>query len=720
MKSETKSNTSADRYADLAADLSCAINPRSIAVVGASENVDKLGGRCMQFLARFGFQGAVFPIHPTRSETQGVRTYPDFDALPEVAELAIIAVPGDQAVRSVEACARHGTRVAVILTAGFGETDDAGRAQERRMVEAARATGLRLIGPNTQGIANFKNGAIANFSTMFVETTPEDGPVAIVSQSGGGSSVPFGLLRERGIGVRYCNAIGNQCDVTVSELAIACARDPAIELLLLYLEGIPDANHIAELGAVARERRLPVLMLKSGRTAAGQKASLSHTGSLATEDKVVDTFLEHHGLLRVDGVGDLVRAAELYLKGWKPGGRRLVVVSNSGTACVLTADAATRVGMQLNELQASTRTELGKVLPTFASTVNPVDITAALLGNSRLFGDILPIIARDPGADVFLISVPMSGRGYDVDAFATDAAGFAATTGKPVVMISPQPKVARKFKDAGLPVFPIESDGVDALHQFISLHEVLDNACEARGPGRAVPVVATKPPVEPRVLNEAEGLALAASHGIPVVEHRLCHSEEEIVVALKAVGGLAAVKGCTSAVTHKSDVGLVCLGIATDDAARRAWRDIGAAAARHGIALDGIVVAKMVPGRREMIVSAHRDPTFGAVLTVGDGGKYVEQLPDVRVVMANATRREVRRAIGRLRIAPVLEGVRGEAPMDVEALCDVLLALGRLMAGSAGIDSVDLNPVMLHDAGKGCLAVDAVVVCHGSHEPGED
>lgn len=706
-----KSDPHIDPYAKLGADLSYAINPRSIAIVGASDNVDKLGGRCLQYLKRFGFRGTILPINPTRAETQGVKTYPDFESLPEVAELVVIAVPGDQAEAAVNACARHGTRVAVILTAGFGETDDAGRAQERRMVEAARATGMRLIGPNSQGIANFHNGALANFSTMFVETTPADGPVAIVSQSGGGSAVPYGLLRERGIGVRYCNAIGNQCDVTVTELALASARDPDIKLLLLYLEGIPDPNHIAELGAVARERGLPVLVLKSGRTAAGQKASLSHTGSLATEDRVVDSFLEFHGLKRVAGVFDLVRAAELYLQDWTPSGRRLVVISNSGTACVLTADAATDAGMQINELQASTRVELGKVLPTFATTSNPVDITAALLSNSRLFGDILPIIARDPGADVFLISVPVAGRGYDVDAFARDAAGFAKATGKPVVVVAPQPKVAGKFKEAGLAVFTLESEGVAALHQFITLHEVLANARTARGPGRTAPIVLTRPSERQQVLNEAEGLALTQAYGIPVVEHRLCRSEDEAVVALVAVGGLAAIKGCTGAITHKSDVGLVCLNVASEAAARQAWRNIIAAAGRQGVALDGLIVAKMAPGRREMIVGAHRDPTFGPVLTVGDGGKYVEQLPDLQVVMANATRAEIQRAIQRLRIAPLFKGVRGEAAMDVDALCDALMALGRLI-GDPGqaINSVDLNPLILYDAGQGCLAVDAVVV----------
>lgn len=249
------------------------------------------------------------------------------------------------------------------------------------------------------------------------------------------------------------------------------------------------------------------------------------------------------------------------------------------------------------------------------------------------------------------------------------------------------------------------------LLQFITLHEVLDNARAARGPGRTKPIVLAKPSDRQEVLNEADGLALAKAHGIPVVDHQLCRAEDEVVAALAAMGGLAAIKGCTGAFTHKSDVGLVCLNVATDGAARQAWRDINAAAAHQGVALDGLIVAKMAPGRREMIVGAHRDPTFGPVLTVGDGGKYVEQLPDVQVLMANATREEVHRAIHRLRIAPLFKGVRGEAPMDVDALCETLLALGCLIGDAAqGINSVDLNPVILYDAGKGCLAVDAVVV----------
>jgi acyl-CoA synthetase (NDP forming) len=695
----------------MTSNLSIALNPQSIAIVGASDNPDKIGGRCLSYVKKFGFRGSIYPINPTRELTQGVKTYPSFEALPGVADLAVICVPGEQAVEAVDSCGKHGTKVAVIVTAGFGESNEAGRELERQMVARARATGLRLIGPNTQGLANFSNGAIANFSTMFIETDPTDGPVAIISQSGGMSAVPFGLLRQRGIGVRHCHSIGNQCDVTVSELAVEVARDPDVQLLLLYLEGIPDPERLAELGAIARERELPVLALKSGRTPAGQAASKSHTGSLATEDRVVDAFLEHHGVMRVEDVGGLVDAAELYLKGWRPKGRRLVVISNSGTACVLSADAATKTGLSVDPLQDATRADLAKVLPSFATTTNPVDITAALLTNSRLFGDILPVIAQDPGADCFLISVPVAGRGYDVEAFATDAAEFAKATGKPVVIAAPQPSVAARFKDRGLPVFVKESAAIAALHQLISHHELMARVRQERGGNTTMP---NRRNAEGAgiTLNEAESLDLLSAYGVSVVPHVLCHSEDEAVAARARFPGDVVVKGCSRDVTHKSDLGLVFLAVTTDEKVRDAYRRITVQARAHRVRLDGVIVAPMVPGgRRELIVGAHLDPTFGPVIAVGDGGKYVEVLPDMRILMRDASRSDILRALRSLRIGPILDGIRGEKPVDLKALCKLIEGAAECIADPGQrVQSLDINPVIVMDQGQGCVAVDSVVV----------
>ncbi|OYW57493.1 MAG: CoA-binding protein, partial [Rhizobiales bacterium 12-68-15] len=331
--------------------LDVALNPKSIAVIGASENPNKIGGRPLLYLSRFGYRGKVYPINPNRTEVQGLAAAPSLLDLPEAPELAIIAVPGAAAVEALDACGETGVKLALMMSSGFGESEGGdGMAQQEAMVARARARGMRVVGPNSQGLANFGTGAIASFSTMFIEVEPKDGPVGIVSQSGAMSVVPYGLLRGRGIGVRHAHATGNDCDVTVCELAMAVADDPAVRLLLLYLESIPDPKHLAEAARIARRRGVPVIALKSGRSAAGQAAARSHTGALANEDAVVDAFLEQHGIWRARDTGDLVHAAELYLKGWKPEGRRLVAISNSGATCVLAADAASAQGLTLDAL----------------------------------------------------------------------------------------------------------------------------------------------------------------------------------------------------------------------------------------------------------------------------------------------------------------------------------------------------------------------------------
>lgn len=681
--------------------------PRSITVIGASDNAHKIGGRPIAYLGRFGYRGAVYPINPLKAEVQGRRTYADLSALPEVPDAAIVVLPGERAVAAVDECAAMGVSVAIVMSSGFGEVDAHGKQVEQAMAARARAHGMRIIGPNAQGLANFGNGAVLSFSTMFTEVAPADGPVGIISQSGAMSVIPYGLLRQRGIGVRHAHATGNDCDVTVCELATVVAEDTALKVLLLYLEGIPDPWHLAEAARVARERGLPIVALKSGRTPAGQQAAESHTGALATEDRVVDAFLAEHGIWRVQNMVELVDATELYLKGWKPRGRRLVAISNSGAVCVLTADAASAARMPLEPLSQETQAELRTILPGFATTTNPVDITAALLSNSRLFGAILPPIARDAAADAFIIGVAVAGAGYDVPTFASDAASFAEATGKPLVIAAPQPSVMAAFKARGLSVYPTEAEAVRALGQFLSHAELIAHA-KKRRPPLPEPPRAVRPAA---MLDEAQSLALLQARGVPVVSHRLCRTEALARAAWAEFGGgKVVVKGCTADASHKSELGLVQLGLDNALDVTGACIDITAAAAVAGVALGGMMVAQMVRGQRELMIGARRDPVFGPVVLVGDGGKYVEAMPDAQVLLPPFSAADVEQALRRLRIAPLLDGVRGEPALDVAAFCDAVVAVGALMTDdSAGITQLDINPVIVQARGQGCVAVDAVI-----------
>ena len=463
-------------------NLDAALNPKSIAVVGASDNPHKVGGRPILYMGRYGYKGKIFPINPARAEVQGYKAYPDLASLPEVPDMAIVALAGEGTVQAVEQCARMGVKVAVVMASGFGETGVEGRKVQDAMLATARAAGMRMVGPNSQGLADFGTGAIANFSTIFNDSPCVPGPVAVISQSGALSQLIYSLLYQRHIGVRHCHATGNEADITVAELAAHIAQDPEVKLLLLYLETINNPDQLARAAEIAHARDLPMVALKSGRTVRGQRAARAHTGSVEIEDHRVDAFLRELGIWRAVDPQDLVNASELYLKGWRPPGRRLVVISNSGATCVLAADMAEDLGLPLAALADGTRAQLNAILPGFATTTNPVDMTGVLLGNSSLFGKTLEIAGGDTGADLFFVGFPIAGTGYDVEAFARDAARFIANTGKPLVLSVPHEDIAAPFIKLGVPVFDSDRQALQALSQ-LAAHTAMMRS--GRDPGRA-------------------------------------------------------------------------------------------------------------------------------------------------------------------------------------------------------------------------------------------
>ncbi|MDK3257774.1 acetate--CoA ligase family protein [Blastococcus capsensis] len=682
-------------------------HPASVAVVGASDDPEKIGGRPLRYMREFGYRGRVMPVNPRRREVQGMATVPSLADLPQAPDVVLVAVPGTAAVGAVATAADLGTKGCVVMSSGFGETGTAeGIAMQAEMLAAARRTGMRLIGPNSQGLATFSSGAVLGFSTLFTEDPPADGPVGIVSQSGAMASVPYGILRRRGIGVRYAHGTGNDADVSASELAASVVEDPELKLLLLYLEKIENPEWLVELGERSRRNGVPVVALVGGRSQHGSRAAASHTGALASERRVLDALLERAGIWSVRTVHELVASTELYLQDWQPRGSGLAVVSNSGAMCVLAADAAEDAGVPLAELAPATRTRLAEELPAFAATANPIDVTAALLTDSSIFGRVLPLLGADPAVDACLLAIPVAGRGYDVEQFARDAADFVAS-GTPLVLAIPQPSVAAPFVRAGLVVFEEESMAVGALAQYLAHRRRIQRAETLRRPalaGRSGPGGGQ--------LNESESLAALAAVGVPVVPHEFVPEAEQVAEAFgRVAAGRAVVKGCSRDVSHKAELGLVRLGCTSPEEAEESARAIADAAARHGVSLDGFVVAPMVDGVHEVLIGAHVDPVFGPVMVIGAGGVHVEAVPDTRVLLAPCTAEEVREAIGELRMAPLLAGVRGAPAADVDAWVTAVVAASETMADAdRRIRGFDANPVMLLPAGRGARAVDAVVL----------
>jgi acyl-CoA synthetase (NDP forming) len=688
-----------------AMSLESVLDPRCIAIVGASDNPDKIGGRPLVHLARNGFAGRVLAVNPTRTEVQGSPSFPDVASLPEVPDVAIVALPGEAAIRAVADLAAAGTEVAVVMASGFGEVGEEGRVLERQLRQAALDGGMRIVGPNSMGVCNFGTGAVLTFTTALLEVPPVPGPVAIVSQSGSMAAEPYLLLAHEGIGIRQLHASGNDADVSVFELAALAARDPGVELLLLYFESLKDVRALEQLGEIARERQLPVVALKAGRTAAGQAAARSHTGALATEDRVVDAVLERQGIWRARDLDDLMRAASLHLRGWRSRGKRLGVVSNSGASCVQIADAADTWGLELAALLPETTAALDAILPAYATTTNPVDLTASVIGKPHLFTEVIARLSEDPSVDALHVALPIAGRGYDLVALAADLGSVSART--PVVVSSPMPEgVTAPFTAERLPLFRTETEAVAALGSFLGLQQRLAAAI-ARPPA---PHVATK--VGPsRMLDEAESMAILAGAGVPVVAHRLCASPEQAVAAFRALGGRpVAVKGCSARVAHKSDLGLVRLGIDSEHGVVEAVTDVASALRRVDPTANGILVARMAQAAHEVLVGAHQDPAVGPVVLVGDGGIHAEVMPDVQVLLPPFDEDDVLVALSRLRAAPVLAGVRGQA-VDVAAVARTAVAVGRLVVDpAAGVIGLDINPLIVGAPGEGCVAADAVVL----------
>jgi acetate---CoA ligase (ADP-forming) len=677
-----------------------ALSPRSVAVIGASDNPHKVGGRPILYLQKYGFRGAIYPVNPGRSSVQGLRAFGRLLDLPEVPELAIVAVAGDEAVRAVEACAAQGVKVAVVMASGFGETGPEGLRVQQSLVQTARRAGMRLIGPNCQGLANFATGVVANFSTIFHELEGRDGPLAIVSQSGANSQAIYTLAYEKGLGIRHVHATGNEADVSVADLAAAVIDDPGVRLLLLYMEAIKDPPGLARAAEAARAKGIPIVALKAGRTARGQKAASSHTGALASEDRVVDAFFERHGIWRAADPHELVSAAALYLSGRRPRGKRLVVLSNSGASCVMAADYSEQRGIPLASVSVEARSRLSKALPGFAALDNPIDVTGALLGNPELFGAVLPVVGDDAQSDALMLALPVAGTGYDVPRFARDLAAFEKRFGHAVAVAAPQASVRGEFDAAGVATFTSERAAMDALAQLA------DHAALMRRP--AAPVAARFAVGSTRTLNEAESLAMLAEAGIEVIEHRLCRSEDEAQQAAAAFHHHMVMKACSPDLPHKSDHGLVALKV--DDPAaefRRQRQRVGELDAR----LDGVIVARKARRGRELALGARLDPQFGPMVLVGDGGIYLEALKDFRLLMPPVTEDQVLEKLRELRIAPLLGGVRGEPGRDVRAFARMAVRLGdAMLAWNGSVAAVDINPVMVFETGAGAVALDALVI----------
>jgi acetate---CoA ligase (ADP-forming) len=691
--------------------------PASVAVVGASNRPNKVGTALFRNILTAGFQGVAYPVNPAWKSVSGVRCYPDIRSLPEAPDLGVVIVPAPNVAETVEELGRAGARGVIVISAGFREVGEGGAALEAEVVRRVEKYHMSMVGPNCFGV--FTTDPAVSLNATFSEKLPPKGNIAFVSQSGalGAGILQYGI-NER-IGFSRFVSVGNRAGIDENDLLSALGRDPATRVILLYVESLANGRKFLDAAREVTEKK-PVLVIKSGRTPAGERAAMSHTGSLAQSgrDQLYDSLFDQAGVQRADTIGDLFRAAKVFGAGLSLDGPRLVILTNSGGPGIVAADAAMRYGLELPPLPPELHDDLKRRLPSIASVANPVDTTAEV--SIDTYRDVLAALLASPGVDgVLVISTPAGTiTGESVARAILTAKG---TTTKPVAAclfgLTDLSNDVTFLEEHGIPTYTFPEEAVQGLG---SLARYQAWRTRPRTEVRSFPVDrgAARAAVErarsatTSVLPEYAARGLLTAYGIPFPRVETARTLDAALEAAGRIGYPVVLKVASPDISHKTEVGGVALGLSDADALRTAWermdRSVHAGAPQARI--EGYEIEAQVPAGKEVLIGVQRDPSFGPIVVFGLGGIYVEVLRDVAFRLAPVRPLSARHMIESVKAFPLLQGVRGEAPSDLAALAEVIERISQLAVDLPEVIELDINPLIVRPAGQGVVAVDARAV----------
>lgn len=698
----------------LPAGMTALLRPRSVAVIGASQRRGTIGAEILHNLVAAGFNGPVYPVHPTAISVQSIRAWPDIGAIPDPVDLAVIVVPRDQVEGVVDAALQKGVPGLLIITAGYKETGEEGAALEQQLLAKVRAAGARLVGPNCLGIVT--TDPAVRLDATFAPTFPPAGTVSVASQSGALGVAMLDDARELNIGIRDFVSIGNKADVSGNDLISWWAEDPETQVILLYLESFGNPKRFAEL---AREvsRRKPIVAVKSGRSARGLLAASSHTGSLAGADAAVQALVDDTGIIRVNTVDELFDMAAFLAHQPIPAGRRVGILTNAGGPGILATDACESFGLVVDDLSPGVAAELRTFLPPAASVKNPVDMIASATPENFERASRAMLASDEIDALIVLFVPPIT---TDAEAVGRSIALGAHGMGKPVISCfmgrHGVPEALSQLAAANIPSYAFPESAVRALSRAVSYGE-----WRARPAGTRVVPLGVDLEAAQAALSEgaarAEGgwlqpddvAAVLRAVGVRLPEAVVATSAGEAASEARRMGFPVVLKLVAEGVVHKTDLGGVRVDLRNETDVFEAWEEIASNLAHHGLegAMRGALVQPMIEGGVETIVGLTRDPAYGPLVMFGLGGVSVELLRDVGFRLAPLTDRSVSELVRSVRSFPLLNGWRGAEPSDVPALEELLLRVGALADGCPGLLECDLNPVKALPLGQGCIAIDA-------------
>jgi acetyltransferase len=715
----TSRASSATAEAPLRSALDRFFAPRSVALVGATEGSSRFGGRCLGRMIEFGYAGTIFPINPRFQELRGLTCYASLADLPQVPDHVGVVVPAEAVLGVLNECADIGVPFATVFTGGFAESGgDKGRAMQAEIGRLARDRGLRVMGPNCNGVINFRDGFAMTTTATIAGVRKPAGNIAVVSQSGGVGQVnTMWRAQAAGLGVSYEVSCGNSVDLDVIDFLDFMIDDEETKVILMVVEHIPSGPRLAAAAHRAAEREKPIVMLKLGRTEEGGRAAASHTGALAASDVVVDAALRQLGIIRVNDTSELYEQAMLLRTRRWPRGNRIATTTPSGGNAVLLVDLGAANGFTWPDYQPQTRQRLAECLPKLGSATNPTDVTNVAIGRADIYSACFDAMAADDNIDTIVPIFTMSASG-DLQA----ASEAARSIDKPVALLwtggcTDNPSLAaRDVAATGVPVFTETMACVRALGGLKRYGDFLrrrQSSPSASRPANADPAAAKRALAGGgSVHTERVSRDVLAAYGLPRLPGGLATSADEAAALAAQYKAPVVLKIESPDIPHKTEAGGVRIGLSTPDAVREAFDEImgSAAAYKPGAVLNGVLVQPVAPAGLDMIIGLTNDPTFGPVIVTGIGGIHVEVMRDLAYRVAPVSADEARAMLRELKAYALLEGVRGAKPRDIDALVDAIVRVSWLGHDLKDeIVELDINPIRVGAAGEGVWVLDALV-----------
>lgn len=694
------------------------MSPQSIAILGCS--AENAGGVTLRNLLDNDYPGAIYPVHPRHEQVLGRTAYRTVSEIPATVDCAVIALRADLVPAALDELHAAGVRAAVIFASGFSELGDSGHALQAQVRSKLDAYRIAACGPNCLGVLSFESKAAMYYAGL--DMADRRGPIGFVSHSG--SSCIAVTNSGRGPGFSYVVSCGNEAGASVADYVRFLADDPSTTVIALHLEAVRDAAGLGAAARYAATHGKPVVVLKTGRSEIGQRTAAAHSGALASPHELTSAFFRRHGMVLVDDLDELLETCEILagLRHKAPGTGAVAVTAVSGGMAGLSADVGSETGLEFAVLGHKTMATISETLSSHSTPGNPLDVTLAL-HDTGAYERCLEVLDADP--EVGLIAV-CQGAEPDLNEqqrllyapIAHMIARFAATSAKPVVCFSPvsgglEPTFAALLRDAGVPLLMGVRSSLLAIRRALWWHSHRDSVL-ADAPEESDLAAQTAPvPGLSGPLSERDGKALLARYGVEAPGEELVTDSDAAVAAASRIGLPVVMKVDTPDIAHKTEAGVVRVGVQSLEDVAGAFEELLANARAYApdARLNGISVQEYVEGGFEMVLGIKNDPTFGPAVIVGAGGIYTEVLADVSMELAPVTKAAAEQMIAGLRCYPILQGIRGQEPRDLAALRDAVVSLGELAwENRSRIAELDVNPLVVLPEGRGVRALDALVI----------